>query len=681
MTQPTTSQTTAQYRKIQAQRAVASVYTASVARQCMSIDPRLDEYIYGIIQGAFTEAPTDPETTIDCSPMHNYYEILGVLRFLRLLRTYDFNAERVRFIIRLREGEWQCEEHHGRKMWRHVSGGLRCPGTSGPTVYRWQPFQVFILCCTFGFYAWMDTHKDPLEIDTLLPTERLSDDGLTIEDYRRLCTEFVFYGPRKTDKTGLSAFIQFVFFLFEDKNAEIYCCANASDQSKILYRRTRQLIEQMDQKGRFHITEKVIDWKPQCQSEHTSMIIPLSAGGKKKDGMYGQLCNGDEYGSSEYVNGHSDMQNLMDVVESSMGPRREPMTFITTTAGRIQAGPFKDKLTVIHQKLEREMEYYHGEASPQMVSDRALCLCLEPDEWERTEEVMMTSRDLWRKVNPMLGIIVQHSFYEKWVNDVHEDSTKLPEYVTKLMNVYYAGTVKDWLSEQDIAPIQRQGMRIEDCTEDDGWTIYVGMDFSLGDDLHAMSYLAYRYNEEEDRDEFFGDMDAWVTEYTFEHSPIRELYRQWIEQGWLHLSPGKTLAPELPVNRIIELLDQGLFVKMFLYDPYKARMPINALTSYLVSVGADPKASVIPCRQNFATFNPAVLEMDWMIKDGSHPLALSASPMWIYEAQNCVLQESTDGMGNRKPVKRAQDSKIDNIICLLEALIGFDIDDGKMQIE
>jgi phage terminase large subunit-like protein len=45
------------------------------------------------------------------------------------------------------------------------------------------------------------------------------------------------------------------------------------------------------------------------------------------------------------------MGKLVSVVESSMGPRREPMTFISTTAGINTTGPFVDKLTGIKQLL------------------------------------------------------------------------------------------------------------------------------------------------------------------------------------------------------------------------------------------------------------------------------------------------------------------------------------------
>ena len=167
-----------------------------------------------------------------------------------------------------------------------------------------------------------------------------------------------------------------------DENAECYCCANAIDQAKILFTRTSDLIRQMDpREKRIRFTASQVNWKP--GQFRSASLTALSAGGKTKDGLFAQLCSADEYGSAAYVNGASDMGKLVSVVESSMGPRREPMTFISTTAGIIQAGPFIDKLAGIKALLLTELDptYEHD-----LSTDRQMCLLLEPDEWEQQDE-------------------------------------------------------------------------------------------------------------------------------------------------------------------------------------------------------------------------------------------------------------------------------------------------------
>ena len=172
------------------------------------------------------------------------------------------------------------------------------------------------------------------------------------------------------------------------------------------------------------------------------------------------------------------------------------------------------------------------------------------------------------------------------------------------------------------------------------------MDFSLGDDLHAMSYLTFNYRTRQ----FFADMDAWMTRHAIEQSPLRPVYERWVAQGWLHECPGETMEPTLPVARIAELKEKcGVDFAFFFYDPFKAAEPINALKAYIHTFGIDPQTCVMPCRQNYATFNPLVLELDYLVKNDPPFIHFSRNPMWVWEAGNMVLDESSDGMGNRKP--------------------------------
>ena len=77
-------------------------YAGGMLNRLASIDTRLAEYFGGMI--------ANPE-------LHNGYEILGAVKFLRLMNTYEYNTERVQQVIRLREGEWAKDE---KGRWRHL---------------------------------------------------------------------------------------------------------------------------------------------------------------------------------------------------------------------------------------------------------------------------------------------------------------------------------------------------------------------------------------------------------------------------------------------------------------------------------------------------------------------------------------------------------------------------------
>ena len=627
-------------------------------QQVTDIEPRLAAYVDDL-----TEHPE----------AHNGNELLGAIKFLRLLRTYETDIETFRDVVYKYEGIWQQTDGG---MWHHMEGGLKHPGTTGPTYYRLQPFQVFVLAAMFCLKAWVNTENEAGTRE-LLPTERIGEDGM-IYDLRRLCTEFTLFTPRKTAKTQLSAFIQFWYFMSGDENAECYCCANASDQAKILFSRTRELIHQMDPKERrIRFTASQVNWKP--GQFRTASLTALSAGGKTKDGLFAQLCSADEYGSAQYINGASDMGKLVSVVESSMGPRREPMTFISTTAGIIQTGPFIDKLFGIRSLLMEELD---PEAPHELADDRQMCLLLEPDEWEQQDEqLLMTSKEVRRKVNPMLGIIVQHSFYDDEVAKARQNPEKKNEVISKLLNVYHAATIQEWIKPEEVRELQCE-MRIDDCTKDKGWVVFTGLDFSQGDDLHTAAYLAARKHPCGRGTEYFADCDVWVKESTAEKSAISPLYTQWNKDGWLHYSPGKVFEPSLYIQRLDELLKKGVQFMYWGYDKYQSKDPINALKAFLQSnmgvVNPDPYIQVVS--QLNSEFNgPTDNLVKIMFTKPIQAMSFSNSPLWPFCFGNAVLD--VDGRGNKRPVKRAQtDScKIDPVQAIIMALDLYERYEGTRQ--
>ena len=627
--------------------ALLSERLAEQHQQVTDIEPRLAAYLDDL-----TEHPE----------AHNGNELLGAIKFLRLLRSYETDIETFRDVVYKYEGIWQQTDGG---LWRHMEGGLKHPGTTGPTYYRLQPFQVFVLAAMFCLKAWVNTENEAGSRE-LLSTERVGEDGM-IYDLRRLCTEFTLFTPRKTAKTQLSAFIQFWYFMSGDENAECYCCANASDQAKILFSRTRELIHQMDPKERrIRFTASQVNWKP--GQFRTASLTALSAGGKTKDGLFAQLCSADEYGSAQYINGASDMGKLVSVVESSMGPRREPMTFISTTAGIIQTGPFIDKLFGIRSLLMDELD---PEAPHELADDRQMCLLLEPDEWEQQDEqLLMTSKEVRRKVNPMLGIIVQHSFYDDEVAKARQNPEKKNEVISKLLNVYHAATIQEWVKAEQVRPLQTD-RRIDQCTKKDGWVVFVGLDFSQGDDLHTASYLAARKHPSGRGTEFFADCDAWIKEDTLEQSSIRALYEQWIKDGWLHVSPGKVFQPSLFINRLDELFRQGVQFAAWGYDKYQSKDPVNALKAYLQSVMKvpNPEPYVQVVSQLNSEFNAPTDDLYAAMFAPVPFIGFSGSPLWPFCFGNCALE--IDGRDNKRPVKRTPGSdscKVDPVQALIMAM-------------
>ncbi len=626
------------------------------AHQLQELDDRLLEYYQDLID----HSSVDPE---DPNDWHCLWELLAALKLLRLFRHYVLDIPKMHQVVRLREGEW----HQEGNIWKHDRGGLLLPGNNGETYYRWLPFQIFVLAAMYGANAWVDTEV-PNGTRELLPSEREGENG-TIEDLRRLCVDFTYHLPRKSDKTGLSAYNNFLYFMLEDADSEIYCCANSQSQSRLLYDRTVSLIRQMDPNSRrIRFTATSTNWKPgQIRS---AQLYALSAGGKAKDGLKAQLCCADEFGSAPYVNGKSDMGLLVNVVLSSMGPRRNPMMFTSTTAGNIATGPFIDKLNSIKNELLNELNIEEPKVHDGRLlspSDRWMILPTMPDEWQLDEETLFTSVAVRKKVNPTLGIITQNAFYEQAVADSRLDPLKKMETISKLFNVYTFSKVDEWIKPDVIRRLQVEGRKVDDCKASEGWVVFCGMDFSMGDDLYAHGYLCVNVST----GDLFADLDAWITQETLEKISIRALYEKWIADGWLHVCPGSVIDTEIPVNRIISLTQNGVNIMRIGFDPYRSPDPVNMLKAWVHSLGLKPDEYVVPVSQTNATYNQPTEQLTQIVKHPRGSLRFSANPLWPYCFGCCVL-EKDNRMENKKPVKRNPGSdacKVDPIQALLSAWI------------
>lgn len=307
--------------------------------------------------------------------------------------------------------------------------------------------------------------------------------------------------------------------------------------------------------------------------------------------------------------------------------------------------------------------------APSFEDDRRLCLCLEPDEWEREEQVILTKKSLRNKINPMIGKIVQHSSYDSWIAEAENDSTKMPELMAKYFNIYQSGKIQEWIKPEQVRPLQTD-RHIDDCKAQEGWVIFTGLDFSQGNDLHTASYLAARRHPSGRGTEFFADCDAWIKQDTLERSAIRPLYETWIEQGWLHVSEGKVFQPSMFIARTKELLGKGCQFMYWGYDKYQSKDPINSLLAFLQSDMnvQKPEMYVQVVSQLNSEFNAPTDDLYAAMFAPVPFISFSPSPLWPWCFGNCVLE--IDGRENKRPVKRSQSDscKVDPVQALIMAM-------------
>lgn len=607
-------------------------YTSIIAK----IDTRLLDYAAYIIDTRHDRA--------------NLYELLGFVKFLRMLTTYEYDYERVKKYIRVLEGEWEGTHY--------VRGGLMFDGRH----VRLMPYQVYCIANIYGFLHEVDTGLTSGDRE-LFPTERISKNHII--DKRRIIIEAHIFQTRKSGKTAFGAALDLLDFMFGPENGEVLICANSQAQAKIAFKAVKQFALQLDPDGRYlRITSDEINWKD--GQRRTNSIKAMSAGGKTKDGLFGSIIHADEHGSASYVKDHSDMQALVDVCWGSRGPRREPLLLHTTTAGNVTEGPYELQLRKVEELLLCEADLPLDIGVHATDNDWWFALLLQPDQWERTGSIDdLDNEDIFCKVNHSIGITVQSDYYKSRIREARtKGDDTLKEVLTKDFNIWRASRATVWLRADEIRRLQID-RRIDDITSDDGWVCFVGMDFARCNDLNAQSYLCYNRETKE----FFADMDAWVSEETLETNANGHLYKMLADKGWLHVSAGKVIDDTLITRRLMEIAEHLDILRMG-YDDYDAKRFVTDISMWIYSEGQDPKAYLRPVSQGWAAYNSPVQEMEYMVKSEPPLIHFSKNPMWPWQFENCMLE--LDRMDNAKPVKSGANKKVDNVQALLSALILYD---------
>ena len=645
-----------------------------------SVDKRLSEYIYDALSNNGSHA--------------NLYELLGIRKELRLLDSYDIDPARVKRSLRAIEGQWQGG--------RHIKGGLKFSTPRGSQHVRLMPFQAWLIFEIYAFKVDVSMEREYHEGDQLLSTEWVKDGE--VWDTRRLTQEAHWFLTRKSGKTELGGAVDFteVGFL-GDVNGQALICTNSSEQSQIAYKAIREFAMQVDPTcsnrmgGKyFRMTRNGLNWQPGHPMK--GEIKCMAAGKTSKDGLYASVVHADEHGQAGYVNAHSDMQAAVDTCWGSTGPRREKLLLHTTTAGRIKEGPYKTKIEQVEASLLNEMQYPLG-SHIRTSEDNWCAFLLQLDKWELTDDLTkLDDPELFKKVNRSIGTTVQPTYYRERLHEAAtgtEDTKQ--EVLTKDFNMWQTGRIQKWITSDRIRQLQTSGgKRIDDCQFIDGqgrerWHVFCGMDFSSGDDLFALTYLAVDWLPSDTmRGRFFADTDCWVLEKTMNDSPNRPLYEQWIEQGWLHKCPGEVFDSAYAINRIAELVEKHINIYYFGYDPAQSLTPINNLKAWLQTLfqkreGMSTKdiadaiqRMVIPVSQTSFTQNPRITELEEKMLSLDAWMEFSDSPLWPWCFGNCAVESKGDPPIRRIVKGAGQNNKIDPVHGLLDALYCFDLGEGKV---
>lgn len=559
-------------------------YKADAVEALRSLD--LKAYRYAL-------ADTDPRMeayvreVMDHPDKHNINEVLKVRRFFSQLDKWEWNAKRVKHFIKFYER-------------------IKFSGTNGRQRYKLTPVQVFQFANIFG---------------------------LARPDGRRLIRTAYIFVPRKFSKTTSAAALAVYDLLFGDNNAEAYVGANSYDQAKKCFNEVRAIMFDLDPRQKhFRINRESITFR---NAGRDSLIQCLTANAKTKDGLFASLAILDEYAQARNT-ANKNGADLKNVLTSSMGPRREPLTVVITTASDVIDGPCYNEIQGAMKVLRGQIE------NDTMFAD---LFCPDVDDME-------DDPNTWAKVQPHLGITVQPDFYEnEWAN-AQLSAENMLTFRTKLLNIFTLNEKKTWFSYEKAKELCGSF----DIDKVEGHpSCAVAFDLSVRDDFSAVTYTLYSSASKR----FYSHTDYYFPEGALKGHPNAELYKAWHDAGYLKFTDGEIIDVREIANDILRRSKKVNIIRIG-YDPYKSQELVNILAS----VGN--REVIQPYSQTQGSFNLPVESFEMMAYSTPPRITLNDNPINVYCLTNCVLDE--DRMENKKPFKASQYRKIDGTITTLMTL-------------
>lgn len=447
---------------------------------------------------------------------------------------------------------------------------------------------------------------------------------------------------RKNAKTTLAAAIANVVFWAdrpEDPGCQIYFGATKQEQAALAWRIARLQIERhpvlktkaKTYESKQYIVKTMMDSRGRPQSDWSSRMRPLGQDSKTEDGLNPSMAIIDEYHAHQ-------TSEILDVLESGMMARLQPLTLILTTAGSNFEGPC--------YQVERPLAIGILEKTLQPIPEDCFAMIYTLDEGDD-----FANPTVWLKANPNLGISVYPSQLESRVQIALAAPAKARDVKTKNFNIWsqaFSRWIKDddWMACSD--PVDEAAMAGRHCT--------LGLDLSTNTDLTA---VCAAFQPEQSGEKWkaiwrlFMPMDNLLERERQDKVP----YTEWARQGLIIPTDGNTVDYDY-IEQEIRLFGEKFLIDEIAYDPFKAGEVVAHLGTEFTMVSTAQR------------YNPMAIYSDIferMVRKGE--LAHGGHPIlrWM---MSCT-EVKADRQGNIMPMKPRRETsgkRIDGIVAAIMAI-------------
>lgn len=344
------------------------------------------------------------------------------------------------------------------------------------------------------------------------------------------------------------------------------------------------------------------------------------------------------HGSHPTLLNRDDMQAMesefYDVLSTSQRTVADPLALDCMTAGF-------DRRMVGHREWEVAEKV---KRDPSLNPALLVGIWTLGDEWSKLD---LEDPDTWKRANPNLGITVHWDALLSEVREARINPSKLNTILTLHGNLWVQQRTR-WLSlemwDASAGIVDEETFRGRHC--------YVAVDLASVDDVAAVAYV---FPSE--------DGSPWQVVWDFfipgdnvleRVRRARVPYQVWIDQGWLHATPGPSVDYDAIEHRITtRIRGWGARVSELAYDPWQAEHFAQDMRRQGVATMEVPNT----CKHmNLGVKEVERLVLARALVHGGNPVA-----RWMLDNTSIL----TNSAGERKPDKAKSAEKIDGIVALV----------------
>lgn len=465
-----------------------------------------------------------------------------------------------------------------------------------------EPWQLFIVCCAFG---WVQK-------------------GTKLRRFREVYTEI----PRKNGKSAISAGVALYCFTCDDEfGAEVYSGATTEKQAWEVFRPARLMCKRTPALCDAFGVE--VNASNMNRPEDGARFEPLI--GNPGDGSSPSCAVVDEYHEH-------DTDALYTTMLTGMGARRQPLMWAITTAGYNIEGPCYDKRREVIEMLNGTV--------PNEELFGVIYTVDEGDDW--------TDPAVLRKANPNMGVSVYSDFLLSQQKRAMNNARQANVFKTKHLNIWVSAraaffNLVSWRNCED------ETLSLEQF---EGQPCYLSFDLARKLDMNSMVRIFTR-DIDGKRHYYCVSPRFWVpydTVYSTDTDQQRtaERFQKWVNSDHLQLTDGAEIDYRVILEEAKAVNRQNP-VEESAIDPHGA----TNLSHHLADEGLSPITIV----QNYTNMSDPMKELEAAIEAGR--FHHDGHPILTWCISNVVGKHLPGNDDVVRPIKEHNENKIDGATALI----------------